>query len=104
MNNIKVQYPVAGSSALQAKRVKKDTSHRIIAFPGTLNETKVASVEVKPSARAVAVDRFIQSEAFTELRFGSIEGVPFNRMKKGQSFALGLVSIAAALATIFVGM
>ncbi|MEG1750218.1 MAG: hypothetical protein RR241_00430 [Raoultibacter sp.] len=103
MKIIKTQYPVAGTSALQVEHPINHRGEHIIAFPGQRVSSPFSLQESKPSFHTNVLSALKQSEAFTELRFGSMRGVPFNKMKTGQSIMTGCACAVLSLIVIFFG-
>ncbi|MEG1830213.1 MAG: hypothetical protein RR204_00170 [Raoultibacter sp.] len=103
MKNTKTHYPVVGTSALQVQHALHQKGQHIIAFPGTSPVVAGAHVEQAPSLHTRLIRKMDQSEALSELRFGSMRGVPFQKVKTWQSFAAGCTCFATALIVIFFG-
>ncbi|MEG0476558.1 MAG: hypothetical protein RR572_02680 [Raoultibacter sp.] len=103
MKNTKTHYPVVGTSALQVQHTSNQKGHHIIAFPGTPSVVTGAHAEQAPSFRTRFIRKMDQSEALSELRFGSMRGLPFQKVKTWQSFAAGCTCFVTALIVIFFG-
>lgn len=129
MKNFETRYPVNGSSALRPEYDDANSARRayIIAFPGVkthqdeetsspshhrpqhaASQATVQSIHhvglhaVPRAHETVRVkDRLMHADCIQSLRYGTAQGVPFNRMKRWQAVVAGSICTAFAFAVLF---
>ncbi len=112
MKNSEVCYPISGSSALHPDLHDTPSGREnIIAFPGMVpsdqKEGTLASrgfyqnLSKASKFSTVSLDRLRNTEMVRSLRYGSAQGVSFNRISRWQAVVACVVFCAMAFAALF---
>lgn len=113
MKNFEMRCPVDGTSALQPRFEQPSSSAgTIIAFPG---QHAVSAAQAMPNNRRSASEsghrvathmrvRLNESDMVQCLRYGSAQGLGYNRIAPWQAVAAGLVFSLTAFGSILLGL
>lgn len=108
MKKLEAYCPVNGTAALRPNFDAAATARRenIIAFPGNMPAEDTVAPLGDPAAPSGAMDlksyrkALENTEFMRSLRYGSAQGVAFNRVKRWQAVVIGLLIFTFSFATL----